>query len=74
MKNIKRWAILAVAVVGLIFGMAAAQKIETVDGVRIVHNEKGGIWAGSPKVKLELVRTIGGPRRNEPRSGLQQPL
>jgi hypothetical protein len=36
-----------------------AQKIETVDGVRVVHNEKGGLWGEAPKVALELVRRIG---------------
>jgi sugar lactone lactonase YvrE len=38
---------------------AAAQKIETVDGVRVVHNVKGGLWGKTPKVGLELVRKIG---------------
>jgi sugar lactone lactonase YvrE len=38
---------------------AAAQKVETVDGVRVVHNEKGGLWGKAPKVALELVRKIG---------------
>ena len=37
----------------------SAQKTETVNGVRIVHNKKGGIWGKSPKVSLELVRKIG---------------
>jgi sugar lactone lactonase YvrE len=37
----------------------AAQKVETVDGVRIVHNEKGGLWKKAPKVGIELVRKIG---------------
>jgi hypothetical protein len=37
-----------------------AQKIETVNGVRVVHNEKGGQWGANLEVKLELVRTIGG--------------
>jgi len=37
----------------------AAQKIETVDGVRVVHNGKGGLWSKAPKVALELVRKIG---------------
>jgi DNA-binding beta-propeller fold protein YncE len=37
----------------------AAQKIETVDGVRVVHNDKGGLWGKAPKVGLELVRKIG---------------
>jgi DNA-binding beta-propeller fold protein YncE len=31
-----------------------------VNGVRVVHNEKVGIWGANPQVKLELVRTIGG--------------
>ena len=35
------------------------QKTETVDGVRIVHNVKGGLWGKEPKVGLELVRKIG---------------
>jgi len=38
---------------------APGQKVETVDGVRIVHNEKGGLWGKAPKVALELVRKIG---------------
>jgi sugar lactone lactonase YvrE len=38
---------------------AAAQNIETVDGVRVVHNEKGGLWGKAPKVALELVRKLG---------------
>ena len=44
----------------LISILAAAQKIELVNGVRIIHNEKGGKWGANPEVKLELVRTIGG--------------
>jgi len=35
------------------------QKIETVDGVRVVHNIKGGLWGKTPKIALELVRKIG---------------
>jgi len=37
-----------------------AQKIEDKDGIRIVHNEKGGKWRGKPEVSLRLIRTIGG--------------
>jgi sugar lactone lactonase YvrE len=37
----------------------APQKTEIVDGVRVVHNEKGGLWGKAPKVALELVRKIG---------------
>ena len=35
------------------------QKVETVDGVRVVRNEKGGLWGKTPKVAIELVRKIG---------------
>lgn len=37
-----------------------AQKIEIKDGVRIIHNEKGGVWGKNLKVSLKLIRTIGG--------------
>ena len=54
---------LFVSVVGLFFVLGftglAAQKVETVNGVRIVHNEKGGLWGKRPQVVLELVRKIG---------------
>lgn len=33
--------------------------IETVDGVRIVHNEEGGKWGEDIPIRIELVRTIG---------------
>lgn len=48
-------------IVVLAFGGAGlwAQKIETVDGVRVVHNEKGGQWGKAPKIALDLVRKIG---------------
>ncbi len=48
------------AVIPLCLAAAAAgQKIETVDGGRVVHNEKGGLWGETPKVAIELVRKIG---------------
>ncbi|MDH4196386.1 MAG: 6-bladed beta-propeller [Candidatus Aminicenantes bacterium] len=39
--------------------LAAVQEVETADGVRFIHNVKGGIWGGAPKVGIELVRKIG---------------
>jgi sugar lactone lactonase YvrE len=36
-----------------------AQKIETVDGVRVVHNDKAGKWEKKPQISLEFVRNIG---------------
>lgn len=38
---------------------AWAQRIETENGVRIVHNVKGGAWDNNPQISIELVRTIG---------------
>lgn len=43
----------------ILMAAAAAQKVETVDGVRVVHNEKGGLWGQAPEVALDLVRKIG---------------
>jgi sugar lactone lactonase YvrE len=39
---------------------SGAQKMETKDGVRIIHNEKKGKWGDNPDVSLQLVQTIGG--------------
>ncbi len=39
--------------------LLSAQKVETVDGVRIVHNVKGGQWGNRPEVTIEKVRTLG---------------
>jgi hypothetical protein len=41
------------------YGVATAQKVETKDGVRIIHNSKEGIWQKSPKISLEKVLEIG---------------
>ncbi|NTV81008.1 MAG: 6-bladed beta-propeller, partial [Candidatus Aminicenantes bacterium] len=58
MRTSVRAFILALPVLFLVAPLAA-QKVETVDGVRVVHNEKGGLWGKTPKVALELVRKIG---------------
>jgi sugar lactone lactonase YvrE len=39
--------------------LASAQEIKTVDGVRMVHNEKAGKWGENLPIKIELIRTIG---------------
>ena len=36
-----------------------AQKIETADGVRVVHNEKDGKWGKKVPISLEFIRNIG---------------
>jgi len=55
--NVRLRILLALFLVSILVG---AQKIETVNGFRVVHNEKGGKWGANLEVKLELVRTIGG--------------
>jgi sugar lactone lactonase YvrE len=37
----------------------AGQKVETVDGVRVVHNSGPGAWGRTPQVALEPVLTLG---------------
>jgi sugar lactone lactonase YvrE len=38
---------------------ALAQTVETVDGVRVVHNAAPGLWGKTPKVAIEPVRVLG---------------
>jgi DNA-binding beta-propeller fold protein YncE len=38
---------------------AHAQKVEVIDGVRVVHNQKGGRWGDHPAISIKLIRTIG---------------
>jgi hypothetical protein len=38
---------------------AFGQSVETVNGVRLVHNGKEGKWGKTPRVQAELVRTLG---------------
>jgi sugar lactone lactonase YvrE len=59
-KDLLRFTVLIVVAPLLVLAAApAAQKTETVDGVRIVHNVKGGLWGKAPRISLELVRKIG---------------
>jgi len=44
----------------LLSSFSNAQKIEEKDGIRIIHNEKGGKWGSKPEISLRLIRTIGG--------------
>ncbi len=40
-------------------GLAFGQTAETAKGVRVVHNDKEGLWGKKPKIQLKLVRTLG---------------
>ncbi|MBM3310390.1 MAG: hypothetical protein FJY80_02665 [Candidatus Aminicenantes bacterium] len=64
---------LAAAVGPAVPDAAAGQRIETVNGVRVVHNDKAGRWGSEPKVGLELVRTIGGLEEKDPNLAFNAP-
>jgi hypothetical protein len=59
------WIILAAGVIlatGLMVSnvpQLAGQKIETVNGIRVVHNQARGVWGKKPAVKLEPVLKLG---------------
>jgi hypothetical protein len=48
----------ALAVLGM-SSLIAAQKVETVNGARIVHNEKGGKFGKDLPISIKLVRNLG---------------
>lgn len=50
----------ALAAATLCAASLSAQQVEEKDGVRFVHNVKGGKWGSQPEVSLKLVRTLGG--------------
>ncbi len=50
-------AILGAALAGA--GFPAGQKVETVNGVRTVHNTSVGTWGKTPAVSLQPVRVLG---------------
>lgn len=51
----------------LVMSFIYSQKVETKNGIRIVHNPKQGIWGITPAVSLEFIRTIGDiESQNEP--------
>ncbi|UCE41200.1 MAG: NHL repeat-containing protein [Candidatus Aminicenantes bacterium] len=49
--------------IGIMLLLAASasfsQKIETKDGIRLIHNEKEGKWGKEPKIALEYIKNIG---------------
>src|SRR5512140_1916205 len=50
------------------------QRIESVDGVRDVHNTKGGAWGDDPKITIDLLRTIGNVDTNDENLAFRSPL
>jgi sugar lactone lactonase YvrE len=39
--------------------LAFGQTVETAKSIRLVHNDKDGLWGKKPKIQLKLVRTLG---------------
>ncbi|MCJ7679291.1 MAG: NHL repeat-containing protein [Candidatus Aminicenantes bacterium] len=57
-RQLRTTTILLGAALLLCFSVLA-QKVETVEGVRVVHNGKDGKWGKQAKVSLELIKTLG---------------
>ena len=59
MKVLTRISACLFVIMLLSIAFLQAQKVETVNGVRNVHNETSGKWGKTPEISLEFVRTIG---------------
>jgi len=59
MKKVFQFSACIISLLLIFSAFLTAQKVETVEGVRVVHNEKSGKWGKNPQVSLEFVRTIG---------------
>jgi sugar lactone lactonase YvrE len=46
-------------IIMFLVGVSYSQKIETKDGIRLVHNGKKGTWQGNPPLALEYIQHIG---------------
>jgi sugar lactone lactonase YvrE len=57
--NIPRIPVLIVIVFAVAVLAFPGQKVETVDGVRVVHNSGPGAWGRAPKVTLEPAGVLG---------------
>jgi hypothetical protein len=58
-RTIDAAGILAGLAMLMVPAISAPQRVETKDGVRIVHNVQPGKWGPTPKVRLEPIRVIG---------------
>ena len=58
MSKTTKWVVF-IGVVLLAAGISFSQKIETKDGVRLIHNGKEGKWGKKPEIALEYIDNIG---------------
>ncbi len=59
MTKILRWTVYFIILLSLSVGFSFSQKIETEDGIRLIHNEKTGKWGNQAKISLEYIGNIG---------------
>ncbi len=59
MTKFSRRTIYPVALLFLFAGLSFSQKIETKDGIRLIHNEKSGKWEKQTQITLEYINNIG---------------
>jgi len=59
MKTILRLKILILSLLLITASYSFAQKIETKNDIRIIHNEKEGKWGKNPELSIEYVKNIG---------------
>jgi sugar lactone lactonase YvrE len=59
MDKILRWTVFTAILLLLGAGFSFPQKIETKNGIRLVHNEKDGKWGGRARISLEYIENIG---------------
>jgi sugar lactone lactonase YvrE len=69
----KRFWILIPAAAVLTTALSAGQKIETVDGIRIVHNTKIGKWGKTPQVTLVPIQTLGDVNAADEKTAFHMP-
>jgi sugar lactone lactonase YvrE len=59
MSKAMKWTVYFGVMLLLVTGASFSQKIETKNGIRLIHNKKQGKWGKDPKVSLEYVKNIG---------------
>ncbi|MCR4396377.1 MAG: hypothetical protein NUW07_06550, partial [Candidatus Saccharicenans sp.] len=65
--------IIAAAGVLTLAGKLRAQKVEVVDGLRLVHNKGKGAWGKKPALILEPVRKLGDIDSTDPNTAFYMP-
>jgi len=67
------WVMFVVAGLLGTAGELSAQKVEMVNGVRVVHNKGKGLWGKKPAITLEPVRKLGDIDSTDPNTAFYMP-